>query len=306
MNLELIGLKHKDVLEKYGVRKPQISEHTFTNLFVWRNSRPLSIIESEGSIIIAAHRGSELTLFGPPIGGIQIANAVSHLEKHSGEKIEVLECIPEAEASAFDADGWTAIEDRSNFDYVYKRGDLAELSGRRYHAKRNLITQCTTQYDCTYEEISGTTLPEVIQMVERWCAVRACKNKPGLCHEYQALMETFKHYRELGVFGGVIRIAGQIEAFTIGEALSEDTAVIHFEKAMPKFKGLYQTINQWFCKNRLSNFEFVNREQDLGIEGLRRAKESYYPDHFVKKFLIHRGDGLKHVQDTMKPYRCPE
>jgi hypothetical protein len=90
----------------------------------------------------------------------------------------------------------------------------------------------------------------------------------------------------LNLTGGTIRIEGKIEAFTVGEALNPSTAVCHFEKAMPQFQGLAQVINQWFAKNNLGDFAYVNREQDLGIPGLRKAKESYFPDHLVEKVRI--------------------
>jgi hypothetical protein len=89
----------------------------------------------------------------------------------------------------------------------------------------------------------------------------------------------------LNVFGGAIYVDGCLEAFALGEKLNENTAVVHFEKANPEIRGLYQLINQWFCKNVLQGFTYVNREQDLGSEGLRRAKISYRPHHMVEKFF---------------------
>ena len=99
-------------------------------------------------------------------------------------------------------------------------------------------------------------------------------------------METLQNYREFPLTGGAIRIAGTIEAFAVGERLNPSTAVWHFEKAMPHFHGLGQLINQWFTRENLAEFTYVNREQDLGIPGLRKAKESYFPDHLVEKVRI--------------------
>jgi hypothetical protein len=141
-------------------------------------------------------------------------------------------------------------------------------------------------YDCQYELITEKTVPECLAMQDRWCAARDCKTEPGLCGEYRAIEETLRHYKELPLTGCAIRIAGNIEAFTVGEALNPSTAVCHFEKAMPQFHGLAQLINQRFAKENLAEFTYVNREQDLGIPGLRKAKESYFPDHLVEKVRI--------------------
>jgi hypothetical protein len=110
---------------------------------------------------------------------------------------------------------------------------------------------------------------------------------PGLEAENTAIRTAFENYHYLGVTGGVVYVDDKLEAFTLAEKLNRDTAVIHFEKANPEIEGLYQVINQWFCKEALSNFKFVNREQDLGIPGLRKAKGSYYPHHMVEKCIVH-------------------
>ena len=108
----------------------------------------------------------------------------------------------------------------------------------------------------------------------------------GLASEDVAIKEIFSLIDILPVFGGVIFINGKIEAFTLAEKLVENTAVVHFEKANPEIDGLYQLINHWFCQNALKDYTYVNREQDLGIEGLRRAKQSYYPCKMVSKYKI--------------------
>jgi hypothetical protein len=104
--------------------------------------------------------------------------------------------------------------------------------------------------------------------------------------EDSALKEALDNMDQLGFFGGVALIDGKIQALTLGERLSKDTAVVHFEKANPSIRGLYQFINQEFCRNVLRGFEFVNREQDVGEPGLRRAKEGYHPHHFVEKHIL--------------------
>lgn len=267
---------------------PTISEHTFSNLFAWRALRPVSLCIIDEVIIVVTDSDDGLTIFGPPLGSIPIGDAISILEKTSGKSISAIERIPEDRLKITSPDGWIVQEDTCNSDYVYRRQELAELEGRKFHAKRNLIAQCDAYNDWAYEDITGRNIPEVSQMMDRWCSSRNCETDRGLCAEYSAIREMLKNYERLGVLGAAIRIDGKIEAFTIAEDLNNTTAVIHFEKATPEFKGIYQLINREFCKNALSQFEFVNREQDLCVEGLRKSKRSYFPDHMVKKFTVRR------------------
>lgn len=291
----LIELSHKEIFSKYFKKyPPDISEHTFTNLFIWRKTRPIEFFEIGDSLLLITLYANGCTIFGPPIGPLTIEKAIAHMETKGESPLIGIERVPIAPEIA----GFETIEDRDNFDYVYRQSDLAELAGRKYHNKRNLIAQCLSEYDCAYEEISAANLNEVKAMMERWCKARQCGNNLGLCLEYEAIKELLDNYGELDVVGTAIRISGKIGAFSIGEALNPCTAVIHFEKAMPEFKGLYQLINQWFCIRALPRFEFVNREQDMGIEGLRKAKESYYPDHFVKKYSSY-ATGIKPVADSL-------
>jgi Uncharacterized conserved protein len=192
--------------------------------------------------------------------------------------------IPEDTAKTLRDQGLSIIPDRDNADYVYRVSDLANLAGAKYHKKRNLVKQCLEKYQCQYEEITLKNISECIAMQDRWCKVRECGLDPGLCHEYNAIRDAFTYFELFNLIGGVIRVNGVIEAYSLGEELAPNTAVCHFEKAMPDIQGLSQLINQWFSLRSLRGFEFVNREQDLGISGLRQAKESYYPHHMIEKF----------------------
>jgi hypothetical protein len=109
---------------------------------------------------------------------------------------------------------------------------------------------------------------------------------PSLEAENKAIKTIFDKYPQLAVFGGAVYVDGKLEAFTLAESLNNDTAVIHFEKANPQITGLYQLINQWLCQNTLRTFTYVNREQDLGIPGLRKAKLSYHPHHMIEKYSV--------------------
>lgn len=283
-----IALDHKRIYDDYLRRYPtEISEHSFTNLFMWRRARPVKAIEAEASLVTYEERDDGVILLGPPIGPLPLKGAIEIVKSTAGKDVALCERITEVAVTPGLISEYEVEEDRDYFDYTYLRSDLSELQGRRYHKKRNLIKQCLAENSCEYEPITGENIAEVSDMMDRWCDYRGCKDDRGLCNEFRATREVFRNYKDLGLIGAAIRIGGRIEAFTVGEALNANTAVIHLEKAMPQIKGLYQLINQWFCQKGLEGFEYVNREQDVGIPGLRQAKESYYPERMIKKFKVY-------------------
>lgn len=262
---------------------PEVSELTFTNLFVWRHSRPIFVGEVEDSMAFFTKGGDgsgKAFILGHPLGEASLPDFAEGLREDLAGFIR----IPEATARTLEAADLVVAPDRDNSDYVYRVTDLAELEGRRYSKKRNHIKQCLSDYACQYEPLSSSLVSECLDMQDRWCEARQCGHHPGLCKEYIAIREMFDHYEKLQLLGGVIRIDGSVQAYAVGEALRPETAVCHFEKGMPGFQGLGQLVNQWFAKNALQDFQFENREQDLGIPGLRQAKKSYHPAHMVNKF----------------------
>ncbi|OGQ94063.1 MAG: hypothetical protein A2521_09705 [Deltaproteobacteria bacterium RIFOXYD12_FULL_57_12] len=263
-----------------AARPPEISEHTFTNLFVWRHGRPVFYREIGDSLVFLVQDAAGGTLlFGPPVGTLTIREAATAL----GEKFAGVVRLPIGLRDQLREAGLPAQADRANADYVYRVEDLAELAGRRYAKKRNRIKQCLASHRCEYESLTENLIPECIALQEEWCRLRNCPQEPGLCHEFTAIGEAFTLFREFSLIGGAIRVDGMLRAFAIAEPLRPGTAVWHFEKAMPDIPGLGQLITNWFARHGLAGFEYVNREQDLGIPGLRQAKESYFPDHLVEK-----------------------
>lgn len=299
-----LQLSDRPTVEGYLRRyPPEISELTFTNLFVWRTSRPVFLVEVEDSIAFFTNTGNddgEKLILGHPLGKaspLNIANAL-------GFEVAGFIRIPENTASTLRDANLLVTPDRDNSDYVYRVADLAELAGRRYHKKRNLIKQCLAAYTCQYEPITPELVSECSDMQDRWCEMRQCGQDPGLCNEYVAIREVFDYFEDLQLIGGAIRVDGTVQAYAIGEELRPGTAVCHFEKAMPGFRGLGQIINQWFAKYALRGFEFENREQDLGIPGLRQTKKSYYHHHMVNKFNAWFSTPRSQVPLTVEPREC--
>lgn len=270
------------VCDYLRIYPPEISEHTFTNLFIWQFYRPIFFAEIANSLVFlvkAAGADDKYILFGPPAGTISIHDVFAAF----GPDIIGAVRIPASAVETLPAPDFIVTPDRDNADYVYRVVDLAELAGRRYAKKRNHIKQCLSSYSCEYVPLTADLIAECEVMQENWCRTRDCRRNPGLCNEANAIAEIFAHFNEFKLLGGAVRVEGKIQAFAIAEALHPGTAVWHFEKAMTSVQGLGQLITQWFARHGLAGFTYVNREQDLGIPGIRQAKESYYPHHMVRK-----------------------
>lgn len=173
---------------------------------------------------------------------------------------------------------------RNSFDYIYRVSDLANLSGKKYHSKRNHISYFQKNYDWSYEEISKANIHECIEMNERWFLLNVDKNPDGIDAERNVLKLAFDNYDKFDYSGALLRVNGKVVAFTFGEELNSNTFVTHFEKAYSDIRGAYPMINMLFAQNSINKYEFVNREDDVGSEGLRKAKLSYYPEILLEKF----------------------
>jgi hypothetical protein len=183
---------------------------------------------------------------------------------------------------------------RDAFDYVYSIDKLASLSGKKLHAKRNHINVFKKNHQWSFELITKENLGECYAMNEQWCKEMECSEEIGLKQENCATRRFFRYYNELGLDGGLIRAEGKVIAFTMGEVLNSDTYDIHIEKALRDIQGGYPMINREFAayiKDKYPHIIWINREEDMGYEGLRKAKESYFPDKMEEKYLaVLKGD----------------
>lgn len=178
---------------------------------------------------------------------------------------------------------------RDHWDYVYSVPELIALQGETYRKKRELLEGFKTSYLWQYSCMTPDCVEEVLEMQAEWFRWREEENEhsPALQAENEAITRVLQHMDRLPcLMGGTVRVDGRIKAYTLAECLSRDTLVIHFEKADTRFTGAYQAINQMFLEHAGKDFAFVNREQDLGEEGLRKAKLSYNPVRFEKKYDV--------------------
>jgi uncharacterized protein len=285
-----IEIGHRDVFRRFlADDPPQISELTFTNLFIWQHRyHPVWLAKDDCLLIILRPEGG--SPFGlQPVGkgdkGKALETLCSELMDISDE-VRIGRVSEDFINRRLDAEYYMYQPDRNNSDYVYASRDLIELSGRRYHRKKNHVNAFMKNYRFEYLELDRELVKNVLDMQGDWCRMRDCLQSPDLLSEDRAVNTALTYFEELGYRGAALRINSRIEAFTLGEQLNAETAVIHIEKANPDIPGLYSAINQLFVQNAWSGLAYINREQDLGLEGLRKAKESYYPHHMVNKFTV--------------------
>jgi hypothetical protein len=285
-----VELRDKDIID-YFLREdpPQISELTFTNLFIWEHRYHPRWVQKDNCLLIILNPEDSSPFGLPPVGqGDKIKaleNLCHELEKISPE-VKICRLSEEFLKKYVDHDRYSQMLDRDNCDYVYSSLDLIQLAGRKYHRKKNLLNRFLKSYAFEYRALDIDLVECFLDMQEHWCRIKECTDKPGLLAEDYAIYRALTHFEELDYKGGAIQIKSRVEAFSLGEVLNPVTSVIHIEKANPEITGLYSAINQLFCSNSWSDMKYINREQDLGIEGLRKAKESYYPHHMVNKYTI--------------------
>lgn len=179
--------------------------------------------------------------------------------------------------------------DRDEADYIYERESLATLKGKKLHGKRNHINRFKDNHEWTYEPLTDENQLDALAMLMQWklenCDPDDIEKHEEICVSKNSLI----YYKELGLVGGILRADGKIVGLALGEpALNQDTFVVHIEKAFPQIQGAYPMINQQFVIHAMEGFQYVNREEDLGEEGLRKAKMSYRPSELLEKGFLRR------------------
>ena len=188
-------------------------------------------------------------------------------------------------------DCYEVIPERDNFDYIYKREDLSTLVGKKYHSKRNHISAFSKKYNWVYEVLCDENKQEFLDFSEKWYFDRADDFDEGLAAEQKALGEILNSNIGINYKGALIKIDGKVVAVTMGSPINSKVFDIHFEKADADYQTAYAVINREFALRELGDYEYINREDDLGIEGLRRAKLSYKPEILLEKYsMIYKGE----------------
>ncbi|MDX9871513.1 MAG: phosphatidylglycerol lysyltransferase domain-containing protein [Clostridia bacterium] len=268
-------------------------QHNFTNIYAWSGIYENQIAQINGYIIVKAGDKEAKRYFYPAgHGDIKpVLDAMLQDAQDCGHEF-VLAALSERNRAELDAlyPGEFSYEDNPDYyDYVYRLEKLVTLSGQKLQPKRNLINQFKRKYsEWSIEDITEENLDECWVMNKQWCIIHDCKNDAVLLNERYAVQRCLKNFAGLNLEGALLRVNDRVVAFTLGEILNSDTYVTHVEKAFFDFTGAYQMINREFAvivKARHPQVLYVNREEDMGHDGMRKAKRSYYPERMEVKYI---------------------
>lgn len=286
-----INIYSKDIVKSFfNMQRIEASDMLFGNLYIWHFSRDISYAILNDCLVIKTKFPNEKYpfIFYPlGLGDRQktIKDVMDYfLSNNMKFAIKSLEPYQKYELEKNMPNIFDISPNRDRFDYIYNVSDLINLNGRKLHSKKNHLNKFLNLYpNFVYERIDSSNAIDVFESYVEWFN----KNPnitDGLRNEFVGIESTLRNFNLLDMKGGVIKIDNKIAAFTLGEQINSNSVVIHIEKANTFYEGIYQAINQQFLCNEWNEMEFVNREEDLGIEGLRRAKMTYNPIRFVEKF----------------------
>jgi hypothetical protein len=282
-----VTITDKQKIDQYlSKQENSVSELTFANLFMWRVPYQIHWAESNGCMLASYEKNGELGIAFPIGGGdhrAALEEALAYFRTQNRQPLFYLYSEFAHEFMKTHYDGTVLItNDEGANDYVYLTTDLIELPGKKYHQKRNHISAFYKMYPYSYEKLTPENIPECIELFEEWYRTRM--DTPDIHDDLEAKRALFSHYEELGVIGGLIRVLGEVAAVDVGEALNSNTFVVHAEFAHANLRGAFAVINQEFARHECAKYTYINREEDMGIEGIRRAKRSYYPVMMAKKY----------------------
>lgn len=282
-----ITLEDKQAVEECASHyNYHLCEHCFTDLFMWRSHYGTKICFYEGFLLVNMQAAEvDHRCYLAPIGEGDLGAALDALEADAAERgasfclvsvsEEMIERIETARPGKFSF----LHKNEDGDDYIYSAEKLRTLSGKKLQSKRNLVNRFKAAYEnrWSYEDITPETTRDAFAFHLKWCQQNGCAHNKEFEGETCAIVQALENFAALGLRGGMLRLDGQVIAFTLGCPAADDMYVVQIEKADHDIPGAYQMINQQFVLRNCDAVEYVNREEDLGLEGLRKAKKSYYP-----------------------------
>jgi len=289
-----LTIDDKAIFDKYLKGYPfKTSEYSFTNLIIWRKGCDISYTIYNGTLIIKKRDFKGNYHFMQPIG-YKKKDLKCIVENLKNYKIETgMPCLfKDVENSFLDElkkiynDGVKIEEDIDNFDYIYASDKLINLSGKKLHSKKNHYNYFIKTYNYTIKDFSDPRVKEdCIKASQSWHEEKNSSDE-YLSYELEGIREIIFNSAKLNLKGMAVYVDDNIASFTIGETVNENMSIVHVEKGRSDIRGIYTFTNKVFVENYLSNVKYINREQDLGIEGLRKAKKSYNPLKLEKKYCV--------------------
>lgn len=280
-----ITLKDRDTyLKYYDADMYPHSQYSFTIIYSWRNylNARFDIIDDHFCII---NRPSEKSVFSSfPIGKKDPNSAIDFLLGEMGQRGRIFNVTPQMYEKIENPERFIINDARYNFDYVYETSKLISLSGKKLHSKKNHLNKFLSLYpNYYYEPVDKSNLKACMSLADMWFENKyEDLNIRDAKAEYSSITDILNNMKELNCEGLILFSDGKPIAFSVGERINHETAIIHIEKADTSYEGSFAMINNLMCKTLFSDTIYINREEDMGIENIRKAKLSYRPHHFVE------------------------
>ncbi len=283
-----LTIDDKALFDSYIQHKAENSGSSFANIFIWRDTFDTKYAIVDGFLVLfyQSKKGSIHPTM--PYGEGDCTRALYEIWEFlsSIDQPFIMETVTEADKEKLVSmlgDKVVVCEQRNLFDYVYRAEDLITLSGKKLHGKRNHINKFKSLYSYEYRSLTPDLFDTCLQKTDQWLLQKyGDAAHPDYVGEMLSLKEAFTHFEALGFSGGALLVDGDLAAFTIGEQLTDDMALIHIEKANTAYQGAYPMINQQYVAHQWPHMTYINREEDMGIEGLRKAKMSYQPCKLIQ------------------------
>ncbi len=280
-----IDLAAQPVFARY-IQNEENSTYNFTNMFMWSGTDSITYAETEGCLAIFFQNGRQPVSVSYPVGGGDRREAIRRLSGYISDLglrpvFRNLSAPMVEELQSLFPDSFVYVEDRAAADYIYETEKLISLSGKKLHAKRNHYNYFKNTYPYTYKSLAQSDMADCMALFDRW--INEKEDLRWLGDSREATARLLQNFDQLPVRGGGIYIDGEMAAFSIGESVSAETALIHLEFAAD-MRGAFNAINREFCANAWQDFRYVNREEDMGLPGLRQAKQAYRPVRLLEKF----------------------
>ena len=292
VQFQRVTLDDRELIHSYFTRFPsQSCERTFVNVFLWSRFYPVTFAIIEDALVFRSINEGEF--YSYPAGEPEkVKKALDFLIDYAAKRNVPFALYHITEQQFVQIEEWYPNRFELKYedgvaDYVYESEKLITLSGKKLHAKRNHINKFKAAHEnWSYETMTEANLEECFQMALKWRNENGCDDDEDKNAEMCVTLNALRLFKELGLTGGMLKIDGQVVAFALGEPISDDTFVVHIEKAFGDIQGAYPMINQQFAEHECSEYKYINREDDAGSEGLRKAKLSYRPAFLVEKGIV--------------------
>lgn len=279
-----LKLKDRDkYLSYYNHTDFPHSQHCFTTMYIWRHLLKTRFDIVEGNFCSVGTRRNGETFLSFPVGSAAPAASLEKLFSEFGDASPVMCATADMCEKLDNKEAFSVTDARYNYDYVYETDKLISLSGKKLHSKKNHVNKFIATYKYfRFDEISKSNIKDCMALTDMWFERKYTERDAFANAEYSSIVDLLENMDPLECKGLILYSDSKPIAYSVGEYLSADTAVIHIEKADTDFDGSYAMINNLMAKHVFSDTTYINREEDMDLEPLRKAKLSYRPHHFVE------------------------